>query len=63
MESLEAKVIVLGDSGKTTGYFLTAIGVGKTSILEAFKQNNPAQPVKPTLGAAFMTKIFNYEGS
>ena len=56
MESIEVKVVILGDSG-----FKYIKGVGKTSLLYRFARNIFNDNVVPTIGAAFMAKNITYK--
>ena len=51
-ELTSVKLVLLGDSG-----------VGKTSIVTHYVSGNAANNVKPTIGAAFVTKEINVDGN
>jgi GTPase SAR1 and related small G proteins len=40
-----------------------ALGVGKSSIMLRFVTGNFSEHSEPTLGGAFMAKLFNHEGT
>jgi GTPase SAR1 family protein len=56
----EVKVVLLGDSG-TNSIVDVSIGVGKSSILLRFCQNEFKEGNEPTLGAAFQSKIMQIQ--